>query len=288
MPIEQAAKQPASEQTGAAKRRQRHGNSACVDVRDLRQEGLDIAVTRVVAGRHKDRDRVERNQERVLEQLGQLFDGKALARRHDREHRCLVHHRGGREGSNHGKRHAPAHGQADGATDRQAEDLRDGRARGDHADGERPMTRIDQARGYDRSDRPEHGVRAGDHQACADQDGIGRRHGGQELTQRKHGKHAEQHTLELKARGKHHKRQRQQHDAPGVDRDHDACLGLGERERCGNISQKANGHELRRVEHERTAGEPDKREPLLERDAILSCLSHVGTLSDCLERWAII
>ena len=288
MAIEQSAEQPASEQTGAAKRRQRHGDGACVDMGDLRQEGLDIAVTRVVAGRHKDRDRVERDEERVLEQLGQLFDGKALARRHDREHRCLVHHRDGRKSSDHGKRHTPAHGQADGATEGQAEDLRDGRARGDHADGERPMTRIDQARGYDRSDRPEHGVRAGDHQACADQDGIGRRHGGQELAQREHGKHAEQHTPELEARGKHHKRQRQQHDAPGIDRNHDACLGLGERERRGNISQKANGHELRRVEYERATGEPDKREPLLKRDAILSCLSHVGNLSDYLERWGII
>ena len=36
MPIEQAAKQPASEQTRAAKRRQRHGNGARIDVRDLR------------------------------------------------------------------------------------------------------------------------------------------------------------------------------------------------------------------------------------------------------------
>ena len=93
--IEQAAKQPASEQTRAAKRRQRHGDGARVDVRDLCQEGLDIAVTRVVAGRHKNRDRVERDQERVLEQLGQLFDGKALARRHGREHRCLVDDRDG-------------------------------------------------------------------------------------------------------------------------------------------------------------------------------------------------
>lgn len=191
-------------------------------------------------------------------------NGKALARRHGREHRCLIHHRSGREGPNHGKRHAPAHGQANGAADRQAKDLRDGRARGDHADGERPVARVNQTRRHDRGDRPEHGMRAGDHQTRANQNRIGRRHGGQELTQREHGKHAEQHTLELKARGEHHKRQRQQHDAPGVDRDHDAGLGLGERKRRGNISQKANGHELRRVEYERATGEPDKREPLLE------------------------
>ena len=124
--------------------------------------------------------------------------------------------------------------------------------------------------------------------ARADQDGISRRHSGQKLAQREHGEHAQQHPLELEARGKHHERQRQQHDAPGVDRDHDARLGLGERERRGDISQKADGHKLRRVEHERAAGEPDKREPLLERDAILSCLGHVGNLSDCLGRWAII
>ena len=231
---------------------------------DLRQEGLDIAVTRVVAGRHKDRDRVERNQERVLEQLGQLFDGKALARRHGREHGGLVHHRSGREGPNHGKRHTPAHGQANGAAEGQAEDLRDGRARGDHADGERPVARVNQTRRHNRGDRPEHGMRAGDHQACADQNGISRRHGGQELAQRKHGKHAEQHPFELKARSEHHERQRQQHDAPGIDRDHDASLGLGERKRCGDVGQQADGHELRRVEHERAAGKPDEREPLLE------------------------
>ena len=95
MPIEQAAKQPASEQTRAAKRRQRHGNGARIDVRDLRQEGLDIAVACVIAGRHEDRDCVERDEERVLEQLGQLFDCKALTRRHGREHRCLVDDRDG-------------------------------------------------------------------------------------------------------------------------------------------------------------------------------------------------
>ena len=117
---------------------------------------------------------------------------------------------------------------------------------------------------------------ASDHQARADQDGIGRRHSGQELTEREHGQHAQQHPLEHKARGEHHERQRQQHDAPGIDRDHDARLGLGERERRGDISQKADGHKLRRVEHERTAGEPDKREPLPERDAVLLCLSHIG------------
>ena len=152
MPIEQTAKQPAAHQAGAAKRRQRHGDSACVDMRDLSQEGLDIAVTRVVAGRNKDRDRVERDQERVLEQLGQLFDGKALTRRHGREHCRLVHHRSGREGPDRGKRHAPAHGQPDGAADRQAKDLRDGRARGDHADGERSVAGVDQTRGHDRGD----------------------------------------------------------------------------------------------------------------------------------------
>ena len=270
-----AAKQPAAHQTGAAKRRQRHGDGARVDVRDLRQERLDIAVTRVVAGRHEHRDRVERDKERVLEQLGQLLNGKAPTRRHGREHRCLVHHRGGRKGPDHGKRHAPAHGQADGAADRQAKDLCDGRARSDHADGKRPVTGVDQARGHDRGDRPEHGMCASDHQARTDQDGICRCHSGQELTQRKHGEHAEQHPLELKARGKHHEWQRQQHDAPSIDRDHDACLGLGERERRGDISQKADGHKLRRVEHERTAGEPDEREPLPERDAVLPCLTHI-------------
>ena len=244
MPIEQTAEQPASEQTRAAERRQRHGNSACVDVRDLRQERLDIAVTRIIAGCHKDRDRVERDQERVLEQHGQLFDGKALTRRHSRKHRGLVHHRGGREGTDHGECHAPAHGQPDGAADRQAKNLRDGRARGDYADGERPMAGVDQARSHDRGDRPEHGMRAGDHQTRANQNRIGGRQGGQELAERKHGQNAQQHPLELKARGKHHEWQRQQHDTPGVDRNHDACLGLGERERCGNISQKANGHEL--------------------------------------------
>ena len=109
MAIEQAAKQPASEQTGAAKRRQRHGNSACVDVRDLRQERLDIAVTRIIAGCHEHRDRIKRDEEGILEQLGQLLNGKALAHRHGREHRGPVHHRGGREGTDHGKRHAPAH-----------------------------------------------------------------------------------------------------------------------------------------------------------------------------------
>ena len=276
MPIEQAAKQPASEQTRTAKRRQRHGDGTRIDVRDLRQEGLDIAVACVIAGRHKDRDRVERDQERVLEQLGQLLNGKALTRRHGREHRCLVHHRGGREDPDHGKRHAPAHGQADGTTEGQAENLRDRRARGDHADGERPVAGVNQARGHNRGDRPEHGMCASDHQARTDQDGICRCHSGQELTQRKHGEHAEQHPLELKARGKHHEWQRQQHDAPSIDRDHDACLGLGERERCGDISQKADGHKLRRVEHERAAGEPDKREPLTECDTTLLCLSHIG------------
>ena len=135
MPIEQAAKQPASEQTRAAKRRQRHGNGARIDVRDLRQEGLDIAVACVIAGRHEDRDCVERDEERVLEQLGQLFDGKALTRRHGREHGRLVDDRDGREDPDHGKRHAPAHGQANSATEGQTKDLRDGRARSDHADG---------------------------------------------------------------------------------------------------------------------------------------------------------
>ena len=95
MPIEQAAEQPASEQTGAAERRQRHGDSACVDMGDLSQERLDIAVACVIAGRHEDRDCVERDEERVLEQLGQLSDGKALTRRHGREHRCLVDGRDG-------------------------------------------------------------------------------------------------------------------------------------------------------------------------------------------------
>ena len=244
-------------------------------MRDLGQEGLDIAVARVVAGRHEDRNRIERDEERVLEQLGQLLERKALAGRHGGEHGGLVHHRNGRKGSDHGKRHAPANGQADSAAERQAEDLRDGRARGDHADGERPVTRVDQARRHDRGDRPEHGVRAGNHQARADQDGIGRRQGGQELAKREHGQHAQQHPLKLEARGEHHERQRQQHDAPGVDRNHDAGLGLGERERRGNVGQKADGHELRRVEHERAAGEPDEREPLLERDAVLPCLSHI-------------
>ena len=87
-------------------------------------------------------------------------------------------------------------------------------------------------------------MRAGDHQTRANQNRIGGRHSGQELAERKHGQNAQQHPLELKARGKHHKRQRQQHDAPGIDRNHDACLGLGERERRGDISQKADGHEL--------------------------------------------
>ena len=132
------------------------------------------------------------------------------------------------------------------------------------------MARVNQTRRHDRGDRPEHGMRAGNHQACADQDGIGGRHGGQELAQREHGKHAQQHPLELKTRGKHHEWQRQQHDAPGIDRDHDASLGLGERKRCGDVGQQADGHKLRRVEHERTAGEPDEWEPLLERDAVLS------------------
>ena len=203
-------------------------------------------------------------------------DGKALARRHGREHRGLVDNRDSREGPDRGECHAPAHGQPDGAADRQAKDLRDGRARGDHADGERPVARINQTRRHDRGDRPEHGMCASDHQARTDQDGICRCHSGQELTQRKHGEHAEQHTLELKARGKHHEWQRQQHDAPSIDRDHDAGLGLGERERRGNISQKANGHELRRVEYERATGEPDKREPLTECDTTLLCLSHIG------------
>ena len=275
MPVEQAAEQPASEQTRAAERRQRHGNSACVDVRDLCQERLDIAVTRIIAGCHEHRDRIKRDQERVLEQLGQLLKRKALARRHGREHGGLVHHRSGRKGPDHGKRHAPAHGQANGATEGQAKDLRDGRARSDHADGERAVTSVDQARGHNRGDRPEHGMCASDHQARADQDGICRCHSGQELAQREHGKHAQQHPLELKARCEHHERQRQQHDAPGVDRNHDACLGLGERERCGDVGQQADGHELRRVEHERAAGEPDEREPLLKRDAVLPCLTHI-------------
>ena len=95
MPVEQAAKQPAAHQTGEAKRRQRHGDGARVDVCDLRQERLNVAVACVIAGRHKNRDRVERDQERILEQLGQLFDGKALARRHGREHRGLVDDRDG-------------------------------------------------------------------------------------------------------------------------------------------------------------------------------------------------
>ena len=95
MPVEQAAEQPAAHQAGTAKRRQRHGDGARIDVRDLRQEGLDIAVACVIAGRHEDRDCVERDEERVLEQLGQLFDGKALTRRHGREHRCLVDDRDG-------------------------------------------------------------------------------------------------------------------------------------------------------------------------------------------------
>ena len=116
---------------------------------DLRQEGLDIAVTRVVAGRHKDRDRIKRDEERILEQLGQLLNGKALAHRHGREHRGLVDDRDGRKSSDHGKRHTPAHGQPDGAADRQAKDLRDGRARGDHANGERPVATVNQARGHD-------------------------------------------------------------------------------------------------------------------------------------------
>ena len=207
MPVEQAAEQPASQQTGAAERRQRHGDGARIDMRDLSQEGLNIAVARVIAGCHENRDHIERDEERVLEQLGQLFERKALARRHGGEHGRLVDDRDGRKGSDHGKRHAPAHGQTDGAAERQTEDLRDGRARGDHADGERPMACVDQARGHNRSDRPEHGVRAGDHQACADQDGIGRSQGGQELAQREHGQHAQQHPLEFKARGEHHERQ---------------------------------------------------------------------------------
>ena len=244
-------------------------------MRDLSQERLDIAIARVIAGRHEHRDHIERDEERVLEQLGQLLERKTLARWHGRKDRGLVDDRDSRQHPDHGKRHTPAHGQANGAAERQAEDLCDGRTRGDHADGERPVTCVNQARRHNRSDRPEHGVRAGNHQARADQDGIGRRHSGQELTEREHGQHAQQHPLELKARSEHHERQRQQHDAPGVDRDHDARLGLGERERRGDVSQKADGHKLRRVEHERTAGEPDEREPLPERDAVLPCLTHI-------------
>ena len=38
-----------------------------------------------------------------------------------------------------------------------------------------------------------------------------------EITSENTAKHAQQHPLELKARSEHHERQRQQHDAPGID-----------------------------------------------------------------------
>ena len=152
MPIEQPAEQPASEQTRAAERRQRHSDGACVDMRDLGQERLDIAIARVIASCHEHRDHIERDEERVLEQLGQLLERKTLARWHGGEHRGLVDDRDSRQRSDHGKRHTPAHGQANGATERQAEDLCDGRARSDHADGERAVARVNQTRGHNRGD----------------------------------------------------------------------------------------------------------------------------------------
>ena len=127
------------------------------------------------------------------------------------------------------------------------------------------MLRLDRTRRHDRGDRPEDRVRAGNEQARCNEQLEGGSHSAGELPHRKQRDHREQQPLELEARCEHHKRQRERHDRPCIDRGHHASLRLGKAEAAGDAAQKADGHELRGVEHEGRAGETRERKPLPRR-----------------------
>ena len=269
MSVVEASERQRPQKPRAAKTGKRHSNQTSVHTRNLLQVGLDVAIAHVVSGCHKNRNHIQRDQRAVAHQRGQLSQAKGLAGGHGREDDGLVNKHSHGHGPHHAKRHAPTHGQANRSAQRQAKNLRDRRARGHHRKRQRRMPRVDQPRRHHRRDRPKDRVRRGHYQARDHQNGIGGRNRREKLPRRKDRYHAQQQPLELKARRRHHKRQRQQHDAPRVDRDHHACGRLADREGPRDVGQKANGHELRGVEHKRRARKPQKRQPLPQRNALV-------------------
>ena len=222
MPVKKARKRNGPKQARKAKHGKRHGDNGGIEMRYLLQERLDIAVTHVIRAGHKDGHGIEGKQHAIAQKRGELPQGEALARRHDRKDNCLIHENARRDRPHNTKSHAPAHGKTNGAPQRQAEDLRDRRTRSDHRKCQRTMLGIDQARRHHRCDRPKDGMRGGNHQAGKNQDGKRRRHGREKLPAREQRDHRKEQATQIKARSEHHKRQREQHDAPGIHRDHHA------------------------------------------------------------------
>ena len=234
-------------------------------MRDLRKIRIDVAVRRVIAGRHEQRAHIDRQERTVAEETRQLTQSETLAsenaRKDERHVDCesCTHH------AHAGKRHAPAHFQADRSTKGQAEHHGDRRSHRDHAERKRPMLQRDRTRRHDRGNRPEDRVRAGNEQARCNEQLERGSHSAGALARRKQRNYREQQPPELETRCKHHERQRERHDRPCIDRGHHASLRLGKAEAAGDAAQKTDGHELRGVEYEGRAGEARERKPLPRR-----------------------
>lgn len=131
------------------------------------------------------------------------------------------------------------------------------------------MLGIDQTRCHHRCDRPKDGMCGGNHQAGKHQNGKGRRHSREKLPAREQCDHRKEQASQIKARSEHHKRQREQHDAPGIDRDHHACRRLADMEGSGDIGQKTDGHELGGIKDKGGARQTNQWKPLPYRDSSL-------------------
>lgn len=70
----------------------------------------------------------------------------------------------------------------------------------------------------------------------------------QKLSQGKNRDDPEHHALEIETGGEDHERHRQQHDRPGVNRNHEPRCRLAQRKRRPDVGEKTDRHELRGIE----------------------------------------
>ncbi len=91
---------------------------------------------------------------------------------------------------------------------------------------------------------------------------VGGGEGREDLEQDKEEGYDEHEPSQFDFRCQQHKREREEHDHPRIDRDEHAGVRLGQVELRRNIGEEPDGNELGSVEDERGESEPDEGNPM--------------------------
>ena len=257
----QAGEQQAPHQARRAEKHEREGDRVVGQARDLLEERLNVTVAGEVRRDHDDGDEVHAQKRAGAQKARQLPQRERLSRIELGEHERKACDDGERHDSDGEKRRTPPDGKAEHAPARQAENHGDRRSHAYHGKRERGFRGGGHTHRERSDDRPEHRM------SCSNSDARRHKHPEVDRCRRKQladaeqDDHAEEQPLRRHLRHAEHKRQRQNHDRPCVHGDEHARHRLGHVEIRGNVGEQADGHELRRVEHEGRKRHPHKRNP---------------------------